>query len=158
MFLNKLFGKSGKDKTPERQLDHPSKLIVGDIIVLDDSFALPSQLKGQSLEVTQVNSYEYEYHKSCEWVLRGSNDELIFLSYEKDDIESLVFSIKITRAQVEQMFDITQFGQLFDEPGDAQLELKNSLPEFNNWLGQNYRQDEFATFGYFHQKDHCTNN
>ena len=40
------------------------------------------------------------------------------------------------------------------QPGDAQLELKNSLPEFNNWLGQSYRQDEFATFGYFHQKDH----
>ncbi|NRA84942.1 MAG: hypothetical protein HRU22_14585, partial [Gammaproteobacteria bacterium] len=47
-FLNKLFGKSGKQTLPERQLDHPSKLLLGDIIHLDDSFALPVHLKGQS--------------------------------------------------------------------------------------------------------------
>lgn len=153
-FLDKLFGKSGKDKVPERQLDHPTKLIVGDIITLDDSFALPAQLKGQSLEVTQVNTYEYEYRKNCEWVLRGNDDELIFLSYEKDDEESLVFSIKITREQVEQMFDLEQFSQLFEQSTDAVLELKHNLPQFNNWLSQRYRQDEFATVGFFHEKDH----
>ena len=152
-FLNKLFGKSGNNKELERQLDHPSKLVVGDIIGLDDSFALPSHLKGQSLEVTEVNCYEYEHNKDCEWVLRGSDDQLIFMSYEKDDDERLVFSIKITRDQVEQMFDLDQFSQLFDEPGNAVLDLKQALPEFNNWLGQSYRQDEFASVGFYHHKD-----
>ncbi|NRA54961.1 MAG: hypothetical protein HRU23_12520 [Gammaproteobacteria bacterium] len=153
-FLSKLFGKSGQNKSVERQLDHPNKLLVGDIICLDDSFALPSQLKGQSLEVTEVNCYEYEHHKNSEWVLRGNNDQLIFMSYEKDDDERLVFSIKITRDQVEQLFDLDQFSQLFDEPGQAKLELKQTLPEFNNWLGQLYRQTDFATVGFYHQKDH----
>ena len=156
-FLNKLFGKSGKQTLPERQLDHPSKLLLGDIIHLDDSFALPVHLKGQSLEVIDVNTYEYEFGKSCEWVLRGNNEQLIFLSYEKDDAESLVFSIKITRDQVEQMFKMEQFSQLFDEPGEAQMDLQQTLPQYNNWLAQHYRQSEFAAFGYFHQKDHRSN-
>jgi len=152
-FFSKLFGKSGQDGPTERQLDHPNKLLVGDIICLDDSFALPSHLKGQSLEVIEVNCYEFEHDTSCEWVLRGKDDQLIFMSYEKDDEERLVFSIKITRELVEQLFDLDQFSQLFDEPGQATLELKQSLPEFNNWLGQLYRQNDFATVGFYHQKD-----
>ncbi|NRA71664.1 MAG: hypothetical protein HRU24_11620 [Gammaproteobacteria bacterium] len=155
-FLAKLFGKSTKDSQPERQLDHPSKLIKGDIITLDDSFALPSQLKGQSLEVTQVNTYEYEFSKSCEWVLRGNDDQLIFLSIDDDDAQSLVFSIKVTREQVENIFDIEQFGQLFDESGNAIIDVKQPSNEFGQWLGQQYRQSEFAAVGYFHQKDYRT--
>ena len=152
-FFGKLFGKSG-DKTPARQLAHPSQLLVGDIISLDDSFALPSQLRGQSLEVKSINSYEYEHSKELEWVLQGPSDELVFLAIEQDDQESLVLSIKVNRATVEQLFDLEQFSQLFDEPGSALLTLQEAPPQYEQWTGPQYRQNEFSRFGYFHQCDH----
>jgi len=152
-FLKSLFGKSD-DKVAVRVLERPSQLIAGDIIKLDDSFALPAQLRGQQLEVTQVNTYEYERGNEIEWVLQGTNSELIFMSIDDDDKKELVFSRKINRETVGQLFALDQFGQLFDEPGNAVIDLKDELPEFSQWLGKQYRQCEFAQMGYFHQKDH----
>ncbi|MDP2562244.1 hypothetical protein [Psychrobium sp. 1_MG-2023] len=155
-FFSKLFSKA--EAKPQRELTHPSQLRQGDIIVLDDSFALPVQLRGQSLEVSEVNSYEYEHSKECEWVLRGTSDELLFLSVYKDDEESLILSRKITRETVGKIFDLDQFSQLFDEPGKAVLDVKSVPTDLEQWLGQHYRQDDFARFGYFHDCDHRDNN
>ena len=149
--FNKWFGR--KDDKPARQLTHPQQLQVGDIIQLDDSFALPAQLRGQQLEVTQVNTYEYEHHRQPEWVLRGTGKELLFLALEKDDEEQLVFSIKIKRDQVDRLFDLDNFAELFDEPGNCVLTRTGELDELSGWYADTYRQDEFARFGYFHQRD-----
>ena len=149
--FDKWFGR--KDDKPVRQLTHPSQLQVGDIIQLDDSFALPAQLRGQQLEVTQVNTYEYEHHRQPEWVLRGTGKELLFLGLEKDDEEQLVFSTKIKRDQVSRLFDLDNFAELFEEPGNCVLTRVGELDELDGWYADTYRQDEFALFGYFHQRD-----
>jgi len=151
-FFSNLFSK-GTPKASPRKLNHPAHLQQGDLITLDDSFALPAQLRGQSLQVTQVNTYEYEHSKQCEWVLQGSNDELLFMSIETDDSTSLVFSRKITRATVGEIFALDQFSTLFDEPGKAVLDTLATPTDLSQWLAPNYRQCEFGQFGYFHQGD-----
>jgi len=155
--FGKLFGGSSKNKT-KRVLERPEQLLVGDIITLDDSFALPALLRGQSLEIKKINTYEYEHSKSVEWVLQGSTDDILFLSIENDDVQTLVFSLKINRDTVGQIFDLDQFSQLFDEPGNAQFSVKNSPNDFSQWLAANYRQCEFAQFGYFHNLDYREQN
>ncbi|MGB0892958.1 MAG: hypothetical protein ACPGUD_00995 [Parashewanella sp.] len=151
-FFSSLFSKS---EQPIRQLNHAQDLIVGDMIDLDDSFALPAQLKGQQFKVEAVNTYEYEHSKTTEWQLKGVNDQAIFLTLDQDDEVQLAFSIKITRAQVEQLFDMEQFSQIFEETDDASLTISADQPfkQFSQWLGKEYHQNIFAQFGYFHHKD-----
>jgi len=151
-FLKSLFSKS--NKTVTRELARPSQLIAGDIIKLDDSFALPAQLRGQQLEVTQVNTYEYEHRKELEWVLQGTNSELIFMSIDDDDKQELVFSRKINRDVVSELFCLDQFSQLFEESEPAVLDLKLERADLSQWLAKQYRQCEFAQMGYFHQQDY----
>ena len=152
-FFGKLFGSSSKEDK-KRSLEKPEQLQTGDIITLDDSFALPALLRGQSLEIKQVNTYEYEHSKSVEWVLQGSTDDILFLSLENDDVQTLVFSLKINRDIVGSLFDLDQFSQLFDDPGNAKLSVKSIPESYNQWLTTNYRQCEFAQFGYFHSIDY----
>ncbi|MBW8183165.1 DUF4178 domain-containing protein [Shewanella nanhaiensis] len=154
-FLKGLFGKK---EAPARQLTHPSQLMKGDMISLDDSFALPAQLRGQQLRVESVNTYEFERSQKAEWVLKGHGQETIFLSLDEDDETYLAFSIKVNRSQVEQIFDLDQFSAIFEEDEQAMLTtqpLPNELTnEFENWLGKEYHQVNFAQFGYFHRADY----
>ncbi|QDE32499.1 hypothetical protein [Shewanella polaris] len=153
-FLSGLFGKK---EAPKRQLDHPNKLLKGDMITLDDSFALPTQLRGQQLKVEAVHTYEYQRSQLCEFLLRGHNGTAIYLSYVQEDESYLSISMKINRAVVEQLFDLDAFAEIFEEPGKATLSVK-ALPselstELDKWLSDEYHQVEFASFGYFHRQD-----
>ena len=107
-FLSGLFGKKKVAET--RPLSQPAHLQVGDMITLDDSFALPADLRGQQLRVEAVNTYEYERRQQTEWVLKGHGNSSIFLSVDEDDESHLCFSTKINRNQVETLFDMDQFG------------------------------------------------
>ena len=154
-FISRLFGK--KD-VPARQLSHPTHLQLGDMITLDDSFALPEQLRGQQLRVEAVHTYEYERSQHTEWLLKGHGADTIFLGIEQDDETHLAFSIKISRNQVEQLFDLDAFSTLFDEPGKAQLSVQPLEPELakrlEQWLGKQYHQVSYGDFGYFHREDY----
>ncbi|SQH75194.1 conserved protein of unknown function [Shewanella benthica] len=154
-FLKGLFGKK---EAPQRQLDHPSKLLKGDMISLDDSFALPPQLRGQQLRVESISTYEYQRKQQTEWALKGHGNDTIFLSLDEDDETYLAFSIKINRSIVEHIFDLDQFGTIFEEDKQAQLttlKLPSELvAEFSQWLGKDYHQVNFAKFGYFHREDY----
>ena len=153
-FFKSLFSKA--EETPTRQLTQPDDLIIGDMITLDDSFALPPQLKGKQLKVEVVNTYEFELSRTTEWQLKGIDNQAIFLTLDKDDEVYLAFSIKLTRDKVEQLFDMESFSELFEEPGEAQLTVIKEHPfkELSQWLGQHYRQTTFAEFGYYHPKDY----
>lgn len=153
-FLSSLFGKK---EAPKRQLDHPSKLNKGDMISLDDSFALPPQLRGQQLRVEAVNTYEYQRKQQTEWVLKGHGNDTIFLSLDEDDETYLGLSIKLNRGLVEALFDLDQFSEIFEESGKAQLTtntLTADLQEYEQWLSPHYHQVSAADFGYFHRQDY----
>ncbi|QDF74199.1 MULTISPECIES: DUF4178 domain-containing protein [Shewanella] len=150
-FLKGLFGKK---EAPKRQLDHPNHLQKGDIISLDDSFALPEQLRGQQLRVEGVNTYEYQRKQICEWVLKGHGSDTLCLSLDEDDETYLAFSIKLPRSQVEQIFDLDAFSEIFEEDCHAELEVKETPSSLTGWLSDRYHQINFAQFGYFHRADY----
>lgn len=154
-FFKKIF-KNTEQK--QRKLTDINQLLVGDIIVLTDSFALPEILRGQQLQVTAVNSYEYENNTQLEWTLQGNNELLLFLSLEVDDTTELKFALKIEPEDVETLFDLARFSEIFDEPGQAFLDRKADNELTTSWSSEQYQQNTFAKVGYFHRKDHRSEN
>lgn len=153
-FIKKMFGKEEKQRT----LTSPNELNTGDIIVLTDSFALPESLRQQQFQVSSVNSYEYEEQTQTEWVLTGINELEIFLSLDVDDKTYLKFALKIEHQDVECLFDLDNFSELFDEPGQAFLNRQQDNEKTTNWTNEQYQQSLFAKVGYFHRKDHRSEN
>lgn len=145
-----------KDKPAPRKTTQVNDLKTGDILQLNDSFAMPEILRGQQFEVSTVNSYEFEHHTETEWVLTGNSDHQIFLSLDIDDKVYLKFAIKIEHHDVETLFDLDQFSLIFDEPGNATLDRVNDNDITTQWSAQQYQQRIFAQTGYFHRKDHRT--
>ncbi|WP_448211285.1 hypothetical protein [Colwellia sp. MEBiC06753] len=148
-FIKKLFGKEQK----QRAVNQVNELQLNDMIVLSDSFGLPELLRDQQFQITAINSYEFEHHTQTEWVLTGQSNLELFLSLEVDDKTYLKFSLKITRDDVETLFDLEQFATIFNEPGHAELTrlADNSLT--SGWSDEAYQQQAFAQVGYFHRKD-----
>lgn len=154
-FFKKIFNKSNNE---QRKLTEVNQLLVGDIIVLTDSFALPESLRGQDFQVKAVNSYEFENKVQTEWALVGTNALEIFLSLEVDDITELKLSLKIQHEDVETLFDLERFAEVFDEPGQAFLEKKSDSAITDMWSSEQYQQSVFAKVGFFHRKDHRSEN
>jgi len=142
----------------QRTLTSANQLKINDIIVLTDSFALPESLRSQEFQVSAINSYEYELNTSTEWVLTGKNDVELFLTLDVDDKTELKFSIKIQAGDVETLFDLDEFSTLFDEPGEAFLERKEDSELSHGWTSEQYQQNIFSKVGYFHRKDHRSEN
>lgn len=154
-FLKKIFNKSSD---VPRKLSQVSQLLLGDIIVLTDSFALPESLRGQQFQVKAINSYEFEHNTQIEWALIGGNDLEIFLSLDEDDKTELKFSLKVHHDDIETLFDLDEFSQVFDEPGEAFLTKQKDSELTTNWSSEQYQQNVFAKVGYFHRKDHRSEN
>jgi len=158
-FFKKTFAKlSGKSNTEPRKLSKASQLLVGDIIVLTDSFALPESLRKQEFQVKAVNSYEFEQSVQTEWALLGANEIEIFLSLAIDDTTELKFSLKIAHEDVESLFDLEHFAEIFEEPGQAFLDKQKDTTLTSGWSSEQYQQNTFAKVGYFHRKDHRSEN
>jgi hypothetical protein len=156
-FLKSVFNKKS-NKSAERKLTEVNQLLVGDIIVLTDSFALPEVLRNQQLQVTAVNSYEYEQYTQSEWTLQGNDELLLFLSLDVEDSTELKFALKIEHEDVETLFDLDCFSEIFDEPGQAFLDRKTDNKLTTSWSSEQYQQSTFAKVGYFHRKDHRSEN
>jgi hypothetical protein len=154
-FFKKLFKKSSNEP---RKLTKVNQLLVGDIIVLTDSFALPESLRGQEFQVSAVNSYEFENKVQTEWALMGTNNLEIFLSLEIDDVTELKLSLKIQHEDVETLFDLERFSEIFDEPGQAFLNKQKDSDITAMWSSEQYQQSVFAKVGFFHRKDHRSEN
>lgn len=153
-FFKKIFK---KDETA-RQVNKANDLLKGDIIVLTDSFALPENLRNQQFQVTEVNSYEFENRVDTEWVLTGNDDTELYLTLDVDDKTYLKFSLKIRHEDVETLFDLDEFSTIFDEPGEAFLTRKTDSTLSQGWTSEQYQQSIFSTVGYFHRKDHRSEN
>lgn len=151
-FLKKIFNK----EEPARQLTQVQDLLKGDVIGLSDSFALPTSLRQQEFIVDSVSSYEYENDVQTEWVLKGGNNIELYLSIESDDEVYLKFALKVTHDDISILFDLEAFAEIFNEPGNAFLDKKLDTPLTEGWTSPQYQQNTFAKVGYFHRKDHRT--
>ncbi|MCO4797832.1 MAG: hypothetical protein KC484_01355 [Colwelliaceae bacterium] len=153
-FLKRIF----KKEENARQVNKPNDLLKGDIIVLTDSFALPETLRTQQFQVTAINSYEYEHRVDTEWVLTGNDDTELYLTLDIDDKTYLKFSLKIQHQDVESLFDLDDFSTIFDEPGEAFLTRQSDNAFTSGWTSEQYQQTIFSNVGFFHRKDHRSEN
>lgn len=151
-----MFSKLFKKKTaPERQLTHPRDLQKGDMLQLIDSFALPPELKGQTLHVIDINTYQYEYESETEFVIKGDSGTSIFLTVENDDGEEWVnFSIKIQRQDVDELFTLDQFAEIFDSEDLVSIERVNEVKGFERWTAASYVQGAHPKTAYYHKQDY----
>ncbi|MBL4908924.1 MAG: hypothetical protein JKX78_02700 [Alteromonadaceae bacterium] len=154
-FFKKIFNKSD-DK--QRKLSSPSDLRSNDIIILSDSFALPENLRGQQFQVTAVNSYEFESDTQTEWVLKNSENIQLYLTLDVDDEVYLKFSLEIKEDDVESLFNLDDFAVIFEEDENALLARQQDSVNSSQWTSEQYQQCIFAQVGYFHRKDHRSEN
>lgn len=152
-FFKNIFKKSAEQP---RKLEDVSQLLLNDIIVLTDSFALPNSLRNQQFQVKAINSYEFENNIETEWALQGSDNLELFLSLEIDDITELKISLKIEHEDVETLFDLESFSEIFEQPGNAFLDKKTDTAKTTHWTCEQYKQSVYAQVGFFHRKDHRT--
>ncbi|NTS75931.1 hypothetical protein HR060_03535 [Catenovulum sp. SM1970] len=148
-FFKSIFGK----KEQPRHLTRVQDLKQGDAIGFSDSFALPEQLRKQNFTVAEVNTYQYQRQTQLEFVLQGNTQLQVFLSVEEDDETWLNISVKITRDQVETLFDIDNFIDIFDGETPTELALQTENTDFASWLAPVYFQHAQAVSGYFYRKD-----
>ncbi len=150
-FFKKLFN---KESANVRHLKHPQDLMVKDIIVISDSFALPEQLRQQQFQVSAINSYEFEHKVITEWVLTGNSDVELFLSLDVDDKTLLKISLKLSEDEVASLFNLDEFAEIFEPPGTALLTRNGNTDVDQKWSCEQYRQTVFAKVGYFHRQDY----
>lgn len=153
-----MFGKwfkKGGGQTAPRQLERPDQLRVGDMIDLVDSFGLPEQLRGQTLQVTKVSTYVDGPVRTAEFLLQGDSSEPIHMSFEQEDGEqSLLFTRKIPRGDVETLLDMEAFGQVFgDETFRGQIKAADAENRFARWVGESYYQQGGWSHSEYFEKD-----
>ena len=142
-------------KEPERQLNHPSELKKGDMFSVIDSFAYPAWLKGETLRVTDIQTYQYQHSSDTEFVLETNSGQVVFLQIEQDDGEQWAnFSIKIQRNEVEEIFSLDEFARIFDEESLTHITVQNTPERFMQFLAKSYQQSESPYVCYFHNKDY----
>ncbi|TRX53892.1 hypothetical protein [Thalassomonas sp. M1454] len=153
-FFKKLFN---KNQNQTRQLSQVSELIAKDIIVFSDSFALPHNLREQQFQVANINTHEFEKKSLTEWQLNGATNEPIYLTLEQGQQTYLKLSMKLSDEDVEQLFSLDDFAEIFTEPGNALLNRIADTKASEGWSCEQYQQYIYAQVGYFHRQDHRLN-
>jgi hypothetical protein len=113
--------------------------------------------------VEDVNTYDYKSGAETEFTLRGATPQTVFMTVGNTDEGTEVrLSLKQPRNVVEQLFNLEQFAQIFDnEQGPVDIERQTNpdepnhqLSELAGWTASVYHREAFATRGYFHKGDY----
>ena len=153
-FFKKLFN---KDSNTQRQLNQPQDLMINDIIIFSDSFALPENLRNNQFQVANINTHEFEHSQITEWQLDGSANQQIYLSLEQGQQQYLKLTMKIADGCIEELFNLDEFSEIFETPGNALLSRIAETSPTLGWTSEQYQQTTFAQMGYFHRQDHRNN-
>ncbi len=131
---------SKKDNAPRRDANDPTKLEIGDVIELSDSYGLPEDLRSARFTVKKISSYEFSDGIETEFQLAGASLFTLFLTVEDDDGDvCLNFSRKVDRKKISELFDVDDFSEIFDGSGHLRLKTKNSAG-FEGWVAEEYSQ------------------
>jgi len=153
-FIKALWGGvKGEGDAPSRTIDEPLELQKGDYIKLNDSFALPLLLRGQTMQITKVNTYLYGYEQVAEFNLRGEENRTIFMNYEDNDGDPFIgFSVKLKRKELDTIFGKGVLKEVYNG-NQTTLSLENKLDGFELWLADEYEIKESAKKGHFFERD-----
>lgn len=149
-FFKGLFKKSAPEK-PVRSLDHASKLILGDILEFSDSFTLPNDIRKQKFEIIAIETFEFEHQHYPRFKLQGNLDGYLWLSLPGDNNNSFHISLEINRDEVEQLFDLDEFADIFDD-GFSEITSQQAV-SIGDWHADKYFQRDLATVAFHHRED-----
>jgi hypothetical protein len=151
-FFKSLFAK--KQPLPTRSLNYPSELQVGDIFSFGDSFVLPQAMRKQQLEVSEINTVEFKHEHYAQVVGRGVNPQPVYISFPKNPQNFIKYSLLLTRQDVGDLFDLENFSDIFEAPGNARLTPISFEHPYAEMVAAQYLQQDFMTTGYFHREDY----
>ncbi len=126
---------------------------------MSDSFGLPVQLRDQTFKVVAITTGQFEHEFSTSFALQSASDDRVELTIEDDGgRETAAFSFDIKRDVVEQLFDLEEFGSIFDDEFASSLQLKETadLSELGleGIVANAYHQSSSGERGYYYQKDY----
>lgn len=151
-FFKSLFAK--KQPPATRTLTKPADLQLNDIFTLSDSFALPQAMRKQQLQVIDINTLEFKHEHYPQIVGQGSGQQLVYLSFPDNPKKLVKFSLLLTRNDVQALFDLDAFSDIFDAPGNARLTPLSNTHNYADMVAEEYIQQEFMVTGYKHQLDY----
>ena len=151
-FFKSLFSKKKTPETPV--LTTPQDLQLNDIFTFGDSFALPQAMRKQQLQVIDINTLEFKYEHYVQITGQGSGQQLVYLSFPKNPKKLIKFSLLLTRNQVQELFDLDAFSEIFEEPGNVRLTPLTNKHNYADMVAKEYIQQEFMITGYQHQQDY----
>tara|TARA_R110001583_G_scaffold7720_9_gene37930 strand:+ start:17247 stop:17891 length:645 start_codon:yes stop_codon:yes gene_type:complete len=151
-FFKSLFAK--KQAVPTRTLNHASELQLNDIFTFGDSFALPQAMRKMQLQVTDINTLEFKHEHYAQVIGQGSGSQLVYLSFPDNPQKLVKLSLLLTRDDVEALFNMDDFAEIFEEPGHARLKPLTSNHSYADMITDEYIQQNFMTTGYFHKQDY----
>jgi len=145
---------SSSDKKELRSLDSLAELQVNDYIKLNDSFALPEELRGKTFQVESIDSYYYGQTLSTEWALKGDTKKKLYMSLsDKGDEDKIVLSYQLKKKEIEAVFGWNEIKQQYNENFEAELICKDTSL-FEGWLGERYSRRECAGKGSYFEGDY----
>ena len=151
-FFKSLFAK--KQPIPTRTLTHPSELQLNDIFTFGDSFALPQAMRKAQLQVAEINTLEFKHEHYVQVIGQGSGEQLVYLSFPKNPQKLVKLSLLLSRQDVEILFDMDDFSEIFEEPGSARLTPLTTSHPYADMVADEYIQQNFMTTGYLHNEDY----
>jgi hypothetical protein len=138
---------------PTRTINDPIELQRGDYIKLNDSFALPPLLRGQTMQVSKVSTYVYGYEEVAELNLRGEKNRTVFMNIEENDGEPFIgFSVKLKRKEVNEIFGSGVLEKIYNGEQRSLVTL-NKPADFDLWLADDYKIKESAAECQFFDRD-----
>lgn len=151
-FFKSLFAK--KQPQEARTLTSPEQLQKDDIFTFSDSFSLPQAMRKQQLQVIDINTIEFQHSHYPQIIGQGSATQLIYLSFPANPQKLIKFSLLLTRQEVEALFDLDDFAEIFEEPGNARLQPLTNKHNYADMVANEYIQQDFMTSGYKHSQDY----
>ncbi|WP_019613572.1 hypothetical protein [Psychromonas ossibalaenae] len=153
-FFKSLFAK--KQPVPTRVLTHPNELQENDIFTFGDSFSLPLAMRKQQLQVTDIQTIEFKHEHYAKITAQGGGPQQIYLSFPRNPQKLVKFSLLLNRNDVETLFDLDDFSEIFEQPGNARLKPIITKHDYADMVADEYIQQDFMTTGYLHQEDYRT--
>jgi len=152
-WLGDVFGKKSGEVEAVRSLTHPSQLNTGDIINM--SFLNQQDLSGQRLEVTEVNSYDFDNRAEPSFTLKNDSGDVFFLSIKNDNgKECLSVSKLLKRKKVLELFDEEAFAGIFNAGAGIELNRRDNIPSsLEEWTASQYVEEQDCANGYYYEGD-----
>ena len=153
--LRRLFNAFRKqdESTGVRAVTTVADLRAGDLLTLKSRLSLPEELRGVTLEISQVGTYQFDDGLYMQLTLTATDRSKIYLGFKPSNHEGeLCFSKPISHSVITTLFDEDQFADLFEE-GFSTLTVNPDTDGYSGWLTGEYAQTKNLAVGYFFDRD-----